>query len=169
MEINNKAAVIDALVEMLKQFDISLNRYQTDVYLYIDSEGNGSLDTFVNVGGNSWLDDNHYTIYSDKEHYDTFIDFWTSVGELAEALEISEEKFIEDVANFYHMDIEDVGYVECHDYICDHEKLFDKLAEIYSDYINNDLNAEYAERAETMVEDFITEYEELERMARCGY
>lgn len=168
MYIKNKQDIIDRLVELLKQFDISLNRYQTDVYLYLDDDGNASLDTFVNVGGNSWLDDDHYTIYSDKEHYDTFIDFWTTIGELAEALEVSEEKFIEDVANFYHMDIEDVGYVECHDYICDHEKLFDKLAEIYTDYICNQLNAEYAEKAEHITDSFIEEQEYIEHMRKYG-
>lgn len=169
MEIKNKAAVLEELVELLKQFDISLNRYQTDVYLYIDDDGNGTLDTFVNVGGNSWLNDDHYTIYSDKEHYDTFIDFWTTIGELAETLEVSEEKFIEDVANFYHMDIEDVGYVECHDYICDHEKLFDKLAEIYTDYICHQLNAEYAEKADWIMDKFFTDIAEYEHVQKYGY
>ena len=74
MYLKNKEAVLEALIEQIKEFEISLNEYQTDVYLYIDDDGNGTIDTFTNVGGNSWLNDDHFTIYRDREHHNTMMD-----------------------------------------------------------------------------------------------
>lgn len=73
LRLKNHGAVLEALIEQLKEFQADLNRYQTDVYLYVKN-GEGSIDTFTNVGGNSWLQDDHYTIYTDQEHYDTKMD-----------------------------------------------------------------------------------------------
>ena len=73
LKLKNREAVLEALIEQIKEFQIDLNGYQTDVYLYV-KDGNGTIDTFTNVGGNSWLDDDHFTIYSDKEHNETRID-----------------------------------------------------------------------------------------------
>ncbi len=70
LKLKNREAVLEALIEQIKEFQIDLNGYQTDVYLYV-KDGNGTIDTFTNVGGNSWLDDDHFTIYSDKEHNET--------------------------------------------------------------------------------------------------
>ena len=65
LTIKNREEIVDKLVDMLVQFDKDCNSYQTDVYLYYDKENQSAeLDTFVNVGGNSWLNDDHYTIYS---------------------------------------------------------------------------------------------------------
>lgn len=73
MKLKNREAVLEALIEQIKEFQCDLNKYQTDVYLYI-KDGNGTVDTFTNVGGNSWLDDDHFTIYTDKEHTNTIMD-----------------------------------------------------------------------------------------------
>lgn len=67
LKLKNHEAVLEALAEQLKEFERELNPYQTDVYLYIE-DGEGTIDTFTNVGGNSWLDDDHFTIYTDKQH-----------------------------------------------------------------------------------------------------
>ena len=74
MTLKNYDEVKEQLVELITDFEIRKNRFQTDVYLYIDENGTGTLDTFVNVGGNSWIDDDHITIYSDREHYETIMD-----------------------------------------------------------------------------------------------
>lgn len=94
-KITNSEEIISQLVDLLMQFDLELNHYQTDVYLYVteneDGTITGNLDTFVNVGGNSWLNDDHFTIYRDKEHFDDFLDYWQSIEEIAAELEISAE------------------------------------------------------------------------------
>ena len=64
MIIKNRIEVVQQLAELLRKFDIELNQYDTDVYLYYNSESQtATLDTFVNVSGREWLDDDHYTIY----------------------------------------------------------------------------------------------------------
>ncbi len=69
MNIKNRAEVLAQLVEILKDFDKCMNEYQTDVYAYYnDATETVELDTFVNVGGNSWLNDDHITIYTDTEY-----------------------------------------------------------------------------------------------------
>ena len=80
MIIKNREQIIDELVEMLIQFDLDCNQYDTDVYLYLDDEGNAELDTFVNPGGNGWLDDDHYTIYTDKQRYEDVISNYDMYG-----------------------------------------------------------------------------------------
>ena len=58
--LKNREAIVEELAEMLKKFDMQLNAYQTDVYLYYDEEKQtAELDTFINVGGRSWLNDDH--------------------------------------------------------------------------------------------------------------
>lgn len=52
--IKNRNEIVEKLAEMLYQFEVEHTGYQEDVYLYIDKDGNATLDTFVNVGGNSW-------------------------------------------------------------------------------------------------------------------
>lgn len=68
-KIKNREELIEQLADMMIDLDAEGNLYQTDIYLYVDDEGNGTLDTYQNVGGNSWLDDDHITIYSDMPHY----------------------------------------------------------------------------------------------------
>ena len=80
--LKNREAIVAKLAEMLKKFDLELNRYNTDVYLYYDKEKQtAELDTFINVGGNSWLNDDHYTIYTDREHYETDFDIFDNLGD----------------------------------------------------------------------------------------
>lgn len=93
LRLKNHEAVLEALIEQLKEFEADLNRYQTDVYLYVKN-GEGSISKFTNVGGNSWLQDDHFTIYTDKEHYDKKMDalidgssYGSSYGWLIDELE----------------------------------------------------------------------------------
>lgn len=117
MEIKNRETVIEKLAEMLKQFDIDRNKYQTDVYMYVDEKGNATLDTFTNVGGNSWLDDDHYTIYSDKEHHESVSDFFQTIEEFADALEISVEELKSKTAEYRKIELDEVDYSEVQIYV----------------------------------------------------
>lgn len=78
MKINNYDEIHDELVEMMIDLDADQCEFEIDVYLYVDEEGNGSLYQFANPGGNSWLNDDHITIYTDGPHYDDYYeDFYT--------------------------------------------------------------------------------------------
>lgn len=72
--LKNYDEVRETLIETIADLETRKNRYQTDIYLYIDENGHGTIDTFANVGGNSWLNDDHITIYTDREHYETKLD-----------------------------------------------------------------------------------------------
>lgn len=68
-ELKNRAEIVAELAKMLREFDLELNPYDTDVYLYYDeTKKTAELDTFVNPSGSSWLDDDHDTIYTDHEY-----------------------------------------------------------------------------------------------------
>jgi len=136
MEIKNRETVIEKLAEMLKQFDIDMNKdYQTDVYMYVDSDGNAKLDLFANVGGNSWRDDDHYTICSDGQHYESFMDVFQTIEEIANVLEIKHDELIKAVAEEETMDIEDVSWYEVSDYAF--KKYTDKMFQAYVDSLDN--------------------------------
>lgn len=144
--ITNRAEIVEALADLLQQFDRDLNSYQTDVYLYIDSTGAATLDTFVNVGGNSWLNDDHQTIYTDRERYDTFFDWYTEPGELSDCLGI----------DYNELEAETINYLlECgcidEDEQAEHEASYDELLE----YIKS--RADYVETLEQFYLDWIDE------------
>lgn len=71
-EIKNIDEVKTKIVELLS--DHECVGYQEDIYLYIDEEGNGHVDTFMNISGNSWLADDHVASYPMKPDYDTRAD-----------------------------------------------------------------------------------------------
>ena len=84
--LRNEDEIISQLEEILKKNDIEMPQYQEDIYLYIDENGIGTLETFTNVGGNSWLNDDHYTVYSMPQHYEAIIDTFQSIDEIADAI-----------------------------------------------------------------------------------
>lgn len=154
-EIKNIEEIKLMLAELLKQFDKELNEYQTDVYMYIKEDGTAELDTFVNVGGNSWLDDDHYTLYSDKQHYDTIYDSFQTNEELLEAAGITAE----DVPHDPDYDLE---WYEIRDYIKQNDELEKRVQEAYEECLPDDY--EYEENAGTIIRLFIENQEETERM-----
>lgn len=162
MTINNREQIIEQLAELLKQFDKDGNDYQTDVYMYVDDQGNGMLDTFVNVGGNSWLDDDHYTVYSDKAHYEAYNGYYDNdtTESLAELLGISKDKLIEETKN--HL-IDDLGYDEEDTEEADFYDVWRWLTS--NNYCPNDyeekLQADYEARIEECSADYLERAEEI--------
>ena len=110
MIIKNRIEVVQQLAELLRKFDIELNPYDTDVYLYYNSESQtATLDTFVNVSGREWLDDGHYTIiYTDKQHPNKAIDSFDTVEEIASVLEKTTEEIFEGTKKY--LDLSDEEY-----------------------------------------------------------
>ena len=47
--LRNEDEIISQLEEILKKNDIEMPQYQEDIYLYIDENGIGTLETFTNV------------------------------------------------------------------------------------------------------------------------
>lgn len=158
MNIKNREAIIEELTEILMQFDKDCNWYQTDVYLYYDEENQtAKLDTFVNVGGNSWLDDDHYTIYTDREHYDDGIFSWIQdENEFADVLEIPIEQLEKEVReyNYYNTDIDEkLEYCDYREYIKSNDNYMEKLTEAYNDSLE-DYRSDYVEQAEDIIQKF---------------
>lgn len=168
MTIINREEIVEQLTEMLMQFDKDARMYQTDVYLYYDSENQAAkLDTFVNVGGNSWLNDNHYTIYTDKEHYDG--DMWSwyqSVEELAENAEIPLDELREKVIERLELDDDEaedfeLGYYEAREFFKANDEYMEKLQAAYEECID-DMRSDYADKAEEILSRFEEEQEFIE-------
>lgn len=147
LRLKNHEEVYEALIEQLKEFEIDKNKYQTDVYLYV-KDGKGTIDTFTNVGGNSWLDDDHYTIYSDKEHFSTKMDdlcdgsSWNwLVDELETAYDLSgikEKAFKELTSDMDEDEKEDINSFDDLDF-CEVESWLnnnygDEIDKYYKDY-----------------------------------
>lgn len=156
-DVANFDELTDELIELFKEFDKELNSYDTDVYLYYDEDTNtATLDTFVNPGGNSWLNDDHYTIYTDKQHYDSFIDWYggeTSV--ISDVLNMSEEQLYQETANYFNIDdIDNVYYYDIEKYVTNNESYNNILYDNYCRYIDNDYESEYADRADLVWECF---------------
>lgn len=165
--IKNREEIIEQLTDLLVQFGKDCNRYQTDVYLYYnEEEQTATLDTFVNVGGNSWLDDEHYTIYSDKEHFDSMWDWYCNIEELAEYIGIPIEQLRKEVIKYLELDEDEaadyeIDYHEAKQYIKTKDEYTDKLKAAYDDY-NDEIRADYIEQAEDIMERFDEECSEYE-------
>lgn len=156
--LSNEKQLVHELADLLLDLDIQSNRYQTDVYLYIE-DGVGRLDTFVNVGGNSWLDDDHITIYRDKEHLEDYLDWYQTLGEIADTLCMSVPELRDRVHCDLELDddysLEDMTYADAYQWIrsgragCEIEDL---LRSSYNDYLR-ELYSDYAERAQELLFD----------------
>lgn len=155
MNIKNKEAIIEELAEMLIQFDKDCNRYQTDVYLYYDEENQtAELDTFVNVGGNSWLDDDHYTIYRDKEHYESFWNWYQDGTEFADVLEIPNTELEYETRQYHKYDKDtELDWRDFRDYLKSVDEYAEKLRQAYNDYID-EIRSDYEEKADDIMRQF---------------
>lgn len=156
-DITNREEIVESLADLLQQFDKELNSYQTDVYMYINEEtGAATLDTFVNVGGRSWMDDDHITIYTDKEHFETLYDYYCNNGDFADALEMEHEELQKEVAqNLIDSGEVEEGYepdwYDIRDYIRTRADYSEKLEAVYNEHIDEN-RADYIEKAEDIIE-----------------
>ena len=69
MMVNEYARLVDELMSELAKLDAEHNQIQTDIYLYVDTDS-WRMEEYLNIGGNSWLDDDHILLYQDKPHYE---------------------------------------------------------------------------------------------------
>ena len=167
-ELKNRAEIVEQLTEILIQFAKDCNGYQTDVYLYYDEETQtAKLDTFINVGGNSWLDDDHYTIYYDSEHYEDWSDYYCNDGDFAWGLDMDKDDFRKEVIEFLDLDEEEKedyepSYLDEYNYVRSREDYTDKLIKVFEKAID-EYRSEYAKQAETIISQWEDETEREER------
>lgn len=160
--IKNHDEIIERLTEMLMKFDKDCNGYQTDVYLYYnEEEQTAELDTYVNVGGNSWLNDDHFTIYSDREHDSDMWDYYQSVEELAEYSEIPLDELRKLVIANLELDDDEakdfkLDYYEAREYLKQNDEAMEKLTSAYNECID-EMQPEYVNRAEVIMQQFYLE------------
>lgn len=140
--VKNDDEIKEGLRDLLITLDKEHSPFQIDVYLYIDSEGIGSLDTFVNVGGNSWRNDKHYVLTSVNYEYDYKTDTF-EVEDIAEILGKTLSELRTETANWLSCNIDP-----------DNEDEYD--GEIYS-FVGN--NTEYREKIEEAYNEFCCEKE----------
>ena len=153
-ELKNRAEIVAELAKMLREFDLALNPYDTDVYLYYDkAEKTAELDTFVNPSCRSWLDDDHDTIYTDYEHHTTYFDGFDNLGDLADAVGIRKEELIKKAAKYADIDVEDVDYHEVARFIKSDDNLMEKLHEAYKICLD-ELEDNYDERADYIISEW---------------
>lgn len=149
MELKNYDELIPQIARMMLDHDKDHTSYQEDIYLYVDSDGNGSLELFQNVGGNSWLDDDHYTVCSLPERYTDWTDTFQDIDSVADALGWTVETLRERAAawvseKFYTCDSADVDFHVVNEFINAHAPLLDKMYEAdvqqfedaFFDYVN---------------------------------
>ncbi len=160
MLIKNREEIIEQLTEMLIQFDKDCNAYQTDIYLYYNKENQtAELHTFVNVGGNSWLNDDHYTIYSDPEHFETFWNWYQDSTEFADALEMTNTEFEFEVRQALDIDNDyEIDWHDCRDYLKQNDEYVEHLQSLYNDYLE-EIRSDYVEKAELIMDRFDEEME----------
>ena len=168
-ELKNREELVEQLTEMLMDFAKDCNQYQTDVYLYYDEETQtATLDTFINVGGNSWLDDDHYTIYHDTEHYENWRDYYCNDGDFAWGLDMSNDDFEKEVIEYLNLDDDEkedyqIQYIDAYNYVISRDDYMDKLIELYKESIEEN-RADYVEQAEQIISDWEEETEREEQI-----
>lgn len=157
-DLKNADELRQELVDMLIDFAKESHPYDTDVNLYVDENNNGKLCEFMNPGGNLWLNDDHYTIYTDKQHNDCFLDYFTSKAEIADALEMELEDLLTEVwdntdAPEWYDDIWDISYDDVCDYVKEKEEYNKKLLFVYVAFLYEQ-EATFEDTADAIIEQF---------------
>ena len=163
-DIANLDEIREKLEEMLINFDVELNNYHTDIYLYFDEEtGKATLSLFENPGGNSWIDDDHFTIYTDKPHFESIFDYYgqtepEEINYFAELLGITTDSLKAEAANFNNCDFEDVEQGEIESLIRETPEYLEKVQDDYEFLVRE--NIDYISQIDSILENFNRELEE---------
>lgn len=170
MKIKNRSQILDELAEMLLKFANDCNEYQTDIYAYVtenaEAEITVELDTFTNVGGNSWRNDNHYTIYSDRQHeYREMFYAFSDKNELAKAAcnydQNAANELLEKIAEENEIEVEELDYFEVREYIIDNSEYYDNVRNVFED-CNREMYPDFLEQAEDIISQFEARYQEIQ-------
>lgn len=127
--------------------------YQVDLYMYLNPDGSYLLDTFENVGGNSWLEDDHITLCSHTSECDMWDDI-EDIADLAEIIDEPLEYVIEEVSAWADCDPEDVSLIDAIAWCkgIENEDWCDRVYEAWCDSINECAREYYYWAKETVNE-----------------
>lgn len=146
--IDNTAEVRQRLIEMLMEDAKDMCNYQRDIYMYIDDNGRASLEWFVNVGGNSWIDDDHILLHRCRQHYEGIEDSIDGTAMLADILDMSSDELCDAVCWDQGIDRDDLQYADCISWAFAY--FGDHLREWYDECIE-DAASDYAEQADEIM------------------
>ena len=164
MELKNYDELIPQIARMMLDHDKDHTRYQEDIYLYVDADGNGRLSLFQNVGGNSWLDDDHYTLHCMAERYtdwtDTFQDFYSIAGALNWSVATLRDRvaaWVSETTGWYQS-AADIEFNEMRHFIEEHPQLRNKMYDAEAQKFENAFS-DYVDIATEILDDFLQEVE----------
>ncbi len=154
MKLKNRDEIIEQLTEQLMWFDKERIPLRMDVYLYIDEDGQGSLHIFDNPGGNSWLDDDHITLFRSSDlHVDPLMELGPH-DEMINVLGEDYEKVVKEVAAYDECEEAEVTENDIIEYLhyCT-DKYTDIINEYYNTYYIDEYRDLYEENAERIIEE----------------
>ena len=166
-DLDNAEELREELIEKLREFDKAMRNYQTDLYLYVDEETNtGEFWEFSNPGGNSWLNDDHYVMHVDQEHYESVFDWYACTGDVVEALGFADMNAFKEimVQSGEYESTEEIEDWDIIDFIEDHEEYMEMLKEGYCNAI--DECDSYEDQADEDIRDFDECQAEIEQMRK---
>ncbi|MBR4320645.1 MAG: hypothetical protein IKI37_11865 [Oscillospiraceae bacterium] len=159
MRIKNYEETVETLARMMAELEKETHPYWTDIYLYLSDDGVATLCEYQNVGGNSWLDDNHYTIYRNPASCDGVLDRYfldCEASDFAEILNIPAEELLDAAAKFSGLDDGEIpDLCEVKEYLRSDSAHMAVLQAVYEESID-EMHDEYAECARCLINDFVT-------------
>ena len=151
-ELKNADELRDELVTLLRTFEKESNTYHTNVYLYVE-DNVGRFELFPNPGNSSWINDDHYVIYTDNPHYDDEITWYNSIADVAEALDVTVDDLRREARSYHNLsDDDEMEDNDVYDYIRNQSELTEKLQETYFKFI--DELPEFEDMADQIIKDF---------------
>lgn len=156
-KLKNHDAIVEELAEAIMNFDKErYTHYETDVYMYIEN-GSAKLCFFQNVGGNSWIPDEHFTIYTDKwVDGDLFSQIDDSENFISDALEITTDEVRAETAKYFNAAIDEIDISDIEKWA--EETHLNKLTDFYNEFYIDEYRTDYLERAENIICDFEESY-----------
>lgn len=119
-ELTNRDEVIEKILQLWHDHEKGRVPFQEDIYLYIDEAGHGTVTTYTNIGGNSWLDDDHITVMRLGESQATMEEALEGYNSIGEVLGVPDAQLIQKVRDYRGWsDDEDVSRGDIIDYIID--------------------------------------------------
>lgn len=156
MEIKNRTELIHNLADLIAENESLLLPYQVDIYAYYDNEtGIVELSEFTNVGGNSWLNDDHYTIYVVKQSCNTVSDYYENASDMAEAIGKDINTLRAETAEDLDCDLEYVEDSDIKHYIMQHYE--EEITRAFREWYMSEYEGQFLERAMEAVSEYENE------------
>ena len=142
--IENTEEIRQRLTGMLMDDAKERRGYVRDIYMYIDETGRASLEWFDNVGGNSWIDDDHILLYRCREHCEAIQDSIEGIDMIADIIGMSSDDLRNMVCQYFGIDINDIQYSNCIDFAM---MMYGYLIKEWYEGCIDDAASDYADQA----------------------